>query len=171
MPTIETKKTILMDEKPNRTLWDSFIACFEKYATFNGRSSRHEFWSFYLGITILSIIITPIDIFLIGFDLLTTILSFAIFIPNLAVTIRRLHDVNKSGWWFLFPWAILLLLIPLFTVKAILEYSAPQLSLEIFSHLTILCVILFFVANIYLIYLFCVRGDRGKNRYGEPPLV
>ena len=77
---------------------------FKKYTTFSGRASRSEFWYFYLfnyGLYAI-LIISALNIsfiffwFFFGFFLAT-------FIPFLAATARRLHDINKSGWFQILP--------------------------------------------------------------------
>ena len=71
----------------------------DNYANFNGRASRQEYWMFNLFNFIFTIVVGFIDGFLsLGF--LSLLYVLAILIPGLAVLVRRLHDVNKSGWWF-----------------------------------------------------------------------
>ena len=70
----------------------------DNYANFNGRASRQEYWMFILFNFIFTIVVGFIDGFLsLGF--LSLLYLLAILIPGLAVLVRRLHDVNKSGWW------------------------------------------------------------------------
>ena len=78
----------------------------DNYANFNGRASRQEYWMFILFNMIFGIGIMGIDIIL-GLGFLDAIYTLAIMIPSMAVGIRRLHDIGKSGWMFL------ILLIPL----------------------------------------------------------
>ena len=81
-----------------------------QFADFNGRARRMEYWMF----TLVNIIITfsflmmdnrmGLSIFEfdgIAYGYLTLLYSLAVFIPSLAVTVRRLHDIGKSGWWYL----------------------------------------------------------------------
>ena len=79
----------------NQDVVDSFggaiRACFNKYATFSGRANRSEYWYFYLFTFLLCII--PF----VGY-----IAALATFIPSLAASVRRLHDIGKSGWNLLF---------------------------------------------------------------------
>jgi len=91
--------------------------CFNKYATFSGRASRSEYWWWTLFVIVASIILQAVD-FAIGFGdwgLLSNIFSLATIVPSIAVAARRLHDVNKSGWWQLLVivplvgWIILLI--------------------------------------------------------------
>ena len=85
---------------------------FQNYFNFYGRSSRSEFWYFYLFILILSSITTFIDTFILGYhseELGTTgeIFLLLTIIPQLSIIVRRLHDVGKSGWWFLLSFTII----------------------------------------------------------------
>ena len=71
-----------------------------KYAKFDGRASRKEFWMFVLFNFVISFVLGFVLSFLhLGF--LSTIYSIAVLVPSIAVGIRRLHDINKSGWWAL----------------------------------------------------------------------
>lgn len=69
---------------------------FNRYADFNGRSSRSEYWWWFL------------FTFLVGCcsglfqsDVLSGLVSLALLLPNLAISARRMHDIGKSGWWIL----------------------------------------------------------------------
>ena len=84
---------------------DSVIKCFQKYVGFEGRASRSEFWWFFLFTGIAYIIAMIIDVILFGFELsdptpISWALQFAVFLPSLAVIVRRLHDIGKSGWFY-----------------------------------------------------------------------
>ena len=84
---------------------ESTIKCFRKFATFEGRASRSEFWPFYLLCTFSNVITYIIDLnyleFENGFGTATAIFNFVTVVPLVAVSVRRLQDVGKSGWWFL----------------------------------------------------------------------
>ena len=90
----------------------------KKYAVFDGRAQRAEYWYFFLFNIIISIILSilgkAIGVFNITIgtvgseiNILSLLYSLAVLIPGLAVSVRRLHDVSKSGWM------ILISLIPL----------------------------------------------------------
>ena len=94
-------------------------ALFSKYATFSGRAIRKEFWYFMLYYISLVAIITAASRLAIANDanfvsLIALIISILLVIPYLAVVVRRLHDLNMSGWWSL----LMLIPIVLFIVLA-----------------------------------------------------
>ena len=77
-------------------------ACMGKYGTFKGRASRSEFWWFYLFTVLLSwggSIVGASTDSEIGADVVSTGISLIFLVPVIAVGSRRLHDINKSGWW------------------------------------------------------------------------
>lgn len=84
------------------------------YANFNGRSSRSDYWYVILANFIIGIVLGLLGDF--G-TILSSIYSIAIFIPGIALVVRRLHDINKSGWSYLFVliplvgWIILLVFL------------------------------------------------------------
>ncbi len=80
---------------------------FKNYAVFSGRAARPDFWYFYLftaivgiGIGVVEGVIGTAGVFG-GFGVITLIWSLAIFLPTLGLMVRRLHDADHSGWWFL----------------------------------------------------------------------
>ncbi len=77
------------------TFIDSIKTCFSKYATFTGRASRSEFWWFVLFYVLVNCAATQINTTVYG------LVSLGLLLPSLAVGARRLHDLDKSGWWLL----------------------------------------------------------------------
>lgn len=76
---------------------------FNRYADFQGRSSRSEYWWAYLGIIIIYFVIGFVGGLLgetIG-SILILLAVLAILVPSIAIGVRRLHDTDKSGWWLL----------------------------------------------------------------------
>lgn len=93
-----------------------YIHVLKNYANFNGRARRKEYWMFALINTIISYAILFLSMALIeisGFDIsfFETLYSLAVFIPTLAVGVRRMHDVGKSGWCIIIPFYNLYLAI------------------------------------------------------------
>lgn len=81
---------------------------FKKYAVFSGRASKSEFWWSYLFIFLISFLTNFIDSSM-GYNFVTAIWQLAVFIPGMAVFVRRLHDSNKSGWWMALPFSLWIL--------------------------------------------------------------
>ena len=94
----------------------SVKTCFKKYADFSGRALRSEMWFFALFVTLGCLVATIIDIMILGYSIevngpMYLIFSVAVFIPSIAATARRLHDVNRSGWWQLIYFTIIGILL------------------------------------------------------------
>ena len=101
-----------------------FFLAFKKWNDINGRANLREFWFFVLFSLIFSFLIGIVDGMLIyisgeeiaddSLGILSIIYSILIFIPNITITVRRLHDVNKSGWnllWYITIIGMLFILI------------------------------------------------------------
>lgn len=73
---------------------------FSNYINFEGRSNRGEYWWAALALFLISLVLGVIDGVL-GMQLFGTIFSLATLVPSIAIGIRRLHDIDKSGWWLL----------------------------------------------------------------------
>lgn len=85
-------------------LMTSVRTCVKKYADFTGRAPRSELWWFALATAIASLILTVIDFSLFNglaaeIGVLSSIFGLAVILPQLSVGARRLHDINRSGWW------------------------------------------------------------------------
>ena len=84
-----------------------YIEALKKYAVFGGRSRRKEYWYFVLFSVIVSLVLSAIDALLGTFSsstnvgLLGGIYGLAIIVPSIAVSVRRLHDIDRTGWWIL----------------------------------------------------------------------
>ncbi len=124
----------------------TYLSVLKKYAVFNGRAGRREYWMFYLINLIISLFLQYLDATFMGglipthgrgsyglgifaFGPLSFIYLLFIFLPELAVSVRRLHDIGKSGWW------MFIILIPI-------------------------------VGAIWLIVLLASRGSFTENEYG-----
>tara|TARA_Y100001960_G_scaffold267115_1_gene291197 strand:+ start:221 stop:658 length:438 start_codon:yes stop_codon:yes gene_type:complete len=125
----------------------------DKYFNFKGRASRSEFWFFYLFLVIgYAITISTIFISIKLFIGILSIFILAMIIPSLAVTVRRLHDINKSGLFILLP-------LPFEIMERLLEKSSEGLSL--------LFLVISLGVYIYLLVLYCTDGDKKNNRFGK----
>jgi uncharacterized membrane protein YhaH (DUF805 family) len=92
---------------------------FKKYVDFSGRASRSEYWYWVLFTILAAVAASILDAIIFRTDVLNPIFSLATLIPTIAVTIRRLHDVNHAGWWFLIYFTVIgaILLLVWFCTK------------------------------------------------------
>jgi uncharacterized membrane protein YhaH (DUF805 family) len=118
-----------------------YTMVWQKYAQFDGRSRRKEYWMFTLFNIVVCCVLYAglLAAFFAGQRMVGILIAclyvayaLAVLVPGIAVSIRRLHDTNKSGWW------ILISLVPL-------------------------------VGGIILLVLMCIEGDPGPNLYGPSP--
>lgn len=129
------------DDRLPRTFWNSVKICFNKYASFEGRAPRAEYWYWtlftllvWLVVRLVAEAIDAANGTVVGRLVSEVLLFLVLFVPGVAVAVRRLHDRDKSGWWYL------LIFIPV-------------------------------VGAIILLVWFCIRGMRGRNRFGPDPLA
>ncbi len=82
-----------------------YITVLKKYAVFSGRASRAEYWYFVLFNTIIAFVLGLLigSSGSSGIGLIPLIYNLALLVPSIAVGVRRMHDVNKSGWFLLIP--------------------------------------------------------------------
>ena len=102
---------------------EAIKAFFSNYVKFDGRSARSEYWWPVLAMTIVNyLIILPIQLLIsegLG-GIISLIFSLAIILPSIAVAVRRLHDTDKSGWWYL------LVFIPIIGWIALIVFFASK---------------------------------------------
>jgi uncharacterized membrane protein YhaH (DUF805 family) len=108
-----------------------YLQVLMRYGVFHGRARRKEYWYFVLFSTLISALLTIIDSVTGTFSaatevgLLSGIYLLATLVPSLAVTVRRLHDTNRSGWW------LLIVAVPLIGVIILIVFLAFDGSPEI----------------------------------------
>lgn len=95
-----------------------------KYATFSGRTSRSGYWWFYLFYVLVLIGVSIVDAAL-NSSVLAVLVVLGLFLPTLAVLVRRLHDTDRSGWWVLISFVPLVGTIVLI-VFACLDSGPPN---------------------------------------------
>jgi uncharacterized membrane protein YhaH (DUF805 family) len=79
-----------------------YFKVLQNYASFSGRARRSEYWYFFLFNVLIGIGLGIFGVML-GTEMLSNIYSLAVLIPGIAVAVRRMHDVGKSGWYALIP--------------------------------------------------------------------
>ncbi len=103
-----------------------YLEVLKKYAVFSGRARRKEYWFFVLFNIIISIALAVIDGVTgsfspeAGMGLLGGIYTLAVLIPGIAVSVRRLHDTERSGWW------LLIALVPLIGAIVLLVFMVQD---------------------------------------------
>ena len=80
---------------------NGYLATLKKYADFNGRARRTEYWLFVLFSMVIAMVLGVVDYVLGTPGIIGLIFALAILIPSIAVGVRRLHDTDRSGWWLL----------------------------------------------------------------------
>lgn len=123
----------------------------DHYADFKGRATRAEFWYFQLYMLIALFIIGFI-FNLINLPIISSLVGLALILPAFGIAARRLHDLGKSGYW------ILISIIPGILVIAFMNISLPMAM--IFNYIQL-------AANIYLLVLFCMKGETKDNSWGK----
>lgn len=96
-----------------------YLEVFKKYAVFSGRSRRKEYWFFVLFNILASFSLGIVDAVM-GMGLLSGVYALVVLIPGIAVSIRRLHDTGRSGWW------LLIALVPVLGALALLFFMAQD---------------------------------------------
>ncbi len=97
-----------------------YLEVLKKYAVFHGRAQRKEYWMFLLFNIIVSLVLTVIETLVDIQSILSGIYSLAVLLPGLAVSVRRLHDTNRSGWW------LLISLIPILGAIVLIVFMAQD---------------------------------------------
>ena len=138
-------------------LLESALSTLKKYAVFSGRASREEFWCFFAFVIITNAAAGLIGV-LLGARAIGGLIGLLLFIPQIAVAVRRLHDLGKSGRELLVP-VVMLLLLPLaFAFRGIL----PQIVALGYLGITLL-------VFAHLLTMFLKKGSTIPNRFGAAP--
>lgn len=95
-----------------------YLDVLKKYATFTGRSRRREYWMFALIHTLIYIALWGAGFFVDVAALVAIVYGLALLIPNLAATVRRLHDTGRTGWW------VLIALVPFIGLIVLIVFLA-----------------------------------------------
>ena len=150
-----------------------FFKCIRNYVNFSGRARRTEFWYFVLFSCLLMLVAMALDMvcFRNPYKFFFLAVSLFLFLPQLAVSARRLHDTGRTSKWLLWNYLALLAWV-VAALVLLLGLSAfggsPKASAWC---LFVLCggCVLFFVWEIVFLVWFCLPGTPGANKYGPDP--
>jgi uncharacterized membrane protein YhaH (DUF805 family) len=134
----------------------------EHYVDFRGRVHRQEFWYYILAYVVIYIVL-GIAQSVFSTHVLTGLYSLGLLLPTLGISVRRLHDTDRSGWWVLLG-AVPLVLLGLLTSFAMITGAYTMMFLT-----ATLLPILSLAAAALLIYWYAQPGMAGQNQYGPDP--
>ena len=138
----------------------------KNYFNFNGRAGRAEFWwPFYFFTFIYASLVNFLNIIPFLGTIITIIVMLAVIIPNIALAVRRMHDINKSGFYVLIPYAGLAVFVYSY-VNAFSNfyYDTYGAGLKI-----LFGTVIAFASIIYFVVLALRKGDQTENRFGPVP--
>ncbi len=148
-----------------------YIKAFKDWRNFQGRAGRKEFWYFMLFNFIISLLLIVIDFVLFNkltrqldnygpFQIIYLSLSF---IPAVSLIFRRLHDIGKSGWWFI-VWFIIYIIFTIIYYNFVEEGSpAYVVPILLFDDLV------FFIYSVILFIFYVKKSHSFTNKYGDIP--
>lgn len=143
--------------RPQIEFGESIKICFNKFADFTGRARRSEYWWFYLFAQLVSSFTCGIG-------------GLVCFIPMMAVTVRRLHDTGRSGWWYFLPLIVMLVgmcfFIPLVIAGDINKNDMLTGTGAVIYFVSMLAVL---AISIMLLVFCCQDSHRYENKYGPSP--
>ena len=138
-----------------------------RYATFDGRARRSEYWSFWGVQTLIGLGLGFVEAVSASLVLSVTsgLFHLATIIPYLAVATRRLHDTGRSGWWLvLWPVWLIVCFVALVWIDSVSEeYTSASIVVVVF--IAVMGIVGFLSVIIFLL----MPGQDGKNRYGPDP--
>jgi uncharacterized membrane protein YhaH (DUF805 family) len=85
-------------------MFEAVSSAFSNYVNFSGRASRFEYWYFALFLFVVGLLTALIDLLAfpaIEWSPVNTLFSLATFLPSISISVRRLHDIDRTGWWVL----------------------------------------------------------------------
>lgn len=145
-------------ECASANIFDAYTKALQNYFNFKGRTSRYDYWGFYAVNFLIAFVLALFGLKVSSFSMVHNIYSLALLIPTWAAICRRLHDIGKSAFWYLF--------LPIF-VAVLLGVVGFKTQNHIMFGLT------FFAGMIYTVILLvwlCYKGEEKDNIFG-PQIV
>lgn len=155
-----------------------FLKALRNYANFDGRARRKEFWYFILFTFLILFAALAIDNLIFGngtTGIVYPLTALALFIPQLSVLVRRLHDTGRSGKWVLWYYLLTLLyFIVVVTCVVVCALTGDTSHLPTSLPFRIVAVTGALGILIYAVFMLvwcCKKGTPGENEYGPDPLT
>jgi uncharacterized membrane protein YhaH (DUF805 family) len=147
-------------------MWGWIVHCVKNYAVFKGRGSRPEYWFFFLFLLLSSIVIHIVAPRGTGLSYPLRLLFWVLTaVPSMAVASRRLHDTGHSFWWLI---ATYVAISPTVIIGIRLHRPEALEGHRFEAFVILISLLAFFGLVIWLLILYCRKGDAGPNRYGDP---
>lgn len=136
---------------------EAILICLQKSFVIHGRASRSEFWFFQLFMMLVALIgVLITNSFYKWGILIYIIVSMMLAVPQLAVATRRLHDVDKSGWYLF--WSSVIWGGGFFLVNGKIKESVAAFLIIEFGNI------------LFMTFNFLKKGTKGSNKYGDEPV-
>ncbi len=175
-----------------------------KYAEFNGRSRRSEFWLWVLFRILVGMVLgagalawlAPVlphvrdqpELFMPRYFTVwptVSLINLALLIPSLAVGVRRLHDINRSGWWLIMPVVVAIVGVTVFMIvfgihmfqlismhpngSNMSDKEGLSLIFGMLGYMFLFIVLPSLISQIVMLVFYVTEGTRGPNRFGNDP--
>lgn len=142
----------------------------KNYLNFKGRAGRAEFfWPWYFFAFIYASLISFLNVIPFLGTAVSIIVMLAVIIPNIALAVRRMHDINRSGFFVLIPYAGLLIAALLFVSAFSDAYSNPYASVSSEIVKILLGAVIGIAGSVVFLVLTLKKGDETENRFGPVP--
>jgi uncharacterized membrane protein YhaH (DUF805 family) len=158
-----------------------YVNAMRRYVEFGGRSSRSEFWFFVLFYIIIAVVASILDAVVFnsqgGIGILYGIVLLVHLIPSISVSVRRLHDIDRTGWWvlvfFLAPIVVLIVSMIAMGGSIIAMMSggeeAAAAGIASMGVAFLIMALVNLVILIVAIVFYVTPGPPGPNRFGPAP--
>ena len=168
--------------RPTMTLPDAVKQVIRKYAEFRGRATRAEFWWWELGVLIAGFALGSVDASIASFgggnaySPLGAVFGLATFLPSLAVAVRRLHDIGKSGWWLvgfcaagIFGWIPIAAGLTVAAINGLFDSVWSQATIVPLLLGIGIALVTWLVLVVWYVLWLVRQGQTGHNRFGPDP--
>lgn len=145
----------------DRNVFKSYFECIKRYCQLKGRADRYNYWSFVLINFVIGCILGYIEGIQGKAPVWSGAYSIFMILPSVAVQVRRLHDINRNGWWV---GGLLIFFVVTSIAQEIWEYTGHLTD----NAYTITISVITCIWALVLLFFYLKKGDENDNRYGAP---